>query len=69
MVTVAFSVKETGLVLGLGAALFAFSDSMIAVRKFLQPFRGVNETIWISYVVAQYVMTATVIWVALTTMK
>lgn len=69
MVAVAFSVRETGLVLGLGAALFAFSDSMIAVRKFLRPFKGINETIWISYVIAQYVMTATVIWVALATTR
>ena len=69
MVAVAFSVRETGLVLGLGAALFAFSDGLIGVRKFLQPFRGLDEAIWISYVLAQYLMAASVIWVALATQR
>jgi uncharacterized membrane protein YhhN len=58
MVTAAFSVREASWALGAGASLFALSDSLIAVRKFLQPFPLINESVWITYCAAQFLMTA-----------
>lgn len=37
----------------LGAALFAFSDSMIAVNRFVQPFEGARPLILVTYWAAQ----------------
>jgi uncharacterized membrane protein YhhN len=37
----------------LGAVLFAFSDSMIAVNKFVQPFEGARPLILVTYWAAQ----------------
>lgn len=57
MVFCSLSVPQASLALGLGAVTFALSDSLIAVRKFMRPFAGVNEAIWLTYIVAQYMIT------------
>lgn len=57
MVFCALSVPGASLALGLGAIIFALSDSLIAVRKFMRPFAGVNEAIWLTYIVAQFLIT------------
>ncbi|MFM9968763.1 MAG: lysoplasmalogenase, partial [Burkholderiales bacterium] len=56
MVAAALSIPHAPWWLGFGAALFAFSDSLIAVRKFLAPFALINEAIWVTYVVAQFLI-------------
>lgn len=43
-----------------GAALFAFSDSMIAVNKFVAPFEGARPVILVTYWAAQALITASV---------
>ena len=58
MVAAALLVREALWILGAGAMLFALSDSLIAVRKFLQPFPRINEAVWITYCAAQFMMTA-----------
>lgn len=50
------SASMAGWVLGAGAILFAFSDSLIAIRKFLTPFRGIDVSVWATYAVAQYMI-------------
>jgi uncharacterized membrane protein YhhN len=57
MVAGSLSVPSAGLALSLGAVIFAVSDSLIAVRKFLAPFRFVNDLVWLTYVVAQFLIT------------
>ena len=34
----------------------AFSDSLIAIRKFMTPFRGIDVSVWATYAVAQYMI-------------
>lgn len=58
MVAAALSVREASWILGAGAMLFALSDSLIAVRKFLQPFPRINEAVWITYCTAQFMIAA-----------
>jgi uncharacterized membrane protein YhhN len=58
MVAAAFCINAAPWYLGAGAAIFALSDSLIAVRKFLKPFPGINEAVWITYIAAQFMMTA-----------
>jgi uncharacterized membrane protein YhhN len=53
-------------VLGAGAMLFAFSDSLIAVRKFLTPFPGIHEAVWATYAVAQFMICLSVLEALLT---
>lgn len=43
-----------------GAALFAFSDSMIAVNKFIAPFEAARPIILVTYWAAQALITASV---------
>lgn len=43
-----------------GAALFAFSDSLIAVNKFVAPFEGARPVILVTYWAAQAFITASV---------
>lgn len=57
MVAGSLSVPAAGLALPLGAVMFAVSDSLIAVRKFLTPFPFVNDLVWLTYVVAQFLIT------------
>jgi uncharacterized membrane protein YhhN len=57
MVVCALSVPQASVALGLGAVTFALSDSLIAVRKFMRPFAGVNEAIWVTYIIAQFLIT------------
>jgi len=57
MVFCALSMPQASVALGLGAVIFALSDSLIAVRKFMRPFAGVNEAIWLTYIVAQFMIT------------
>lgn len=57
MVAAALSIPQASWLLGAGAVIFALSDSLIAVRKFLQPFPGVNIAVWTTYVAAQFMMT------------
>ena len=57
MVFCALSMPHASVALGLGAVTFALSDSLIAVRKFMRPFAGVNEAIWLTYIVAQFLIT------------
>jgi uncharacterized membrane protein YhhN len=58
MVVAALSVESAPWFLGVGAIVFAISDSLIGVRKFLQPFRGVDAAIWVTYCAAQYMIVA-----------
>jgi uncharacterized membrane protein YhhN len=56
MVVAAMSIREAPWHLGAGAVLFALSDSLIAVRKFQQPFAGIGAAIWATYCAAQYLI-------------
>lgn len=58
MVAAAWSIREASWLLGAGALVFALSDSMIALRKFMQPFPGINQAVWITYCAAQFMLTA-----------
>lgn len=58
MVAAALSIPEASWVLGAGAVTFAVSDSLIAVRKFRAPFAFIHEAVWITYVAAQFMITA-----------
>ncbi len=40
-----------------GALSFIFSDANIAVNKFLHPFELSGPIIWVTYVLAQYLIT------------
>jgi uncharacterized membrane protein YhhN len=57
MVAAALSIEGASWMLGAGAVIFALSDSLIAVRKFLNPFPGINIAVWTTYVAAQFMMT------------
>jgi len=58
MTAAAWSIPGASWMLGTGAVIFAISDSLIAVRKFLSPFPGINIAVWTTYVAAQFMMTA-----------
>ena len=58
MVAAALSIPDASWILGAGAVLFALSDSLIAVRKFLRPFPGINAAVWITYCAAQFMIAA-----------
>jgi uncharacterized membrane protein YhhN len=58
MVAAALSIHEASWLLGAGALVFALSDSLIAVRKFMQPFPGINQAVWITYCAAQFMIVA-----------
>ena len=58
MVAAALSVREASWMLGAGAAVFALSDSLIAVRKFWTPFPAINEAVWLTYIAAQFMIAA-----------
>jgi uncharacterized membrane protein YhhN len=58
MAAAAWSIPNASWMLGAGAAIFALSDSLIAQRKFLNPFPGHHIAVWITYVAAQFMMTA-----------
>ncbi|MFM9865543.1 MAG: lysoplasmalogenase family protein [Micropepsaceae bacterium] len=58
MVAAALSIREASWILGAGAVVFAVSDSLIAVRKFLNPFPFINEAVWITYIAAQFMIVA-----------
>jgi uncharacterized membrane protein YhhN len=66
MICMAVSASAAGWVLGAGAILFAFSDSLIAVRKFLSPFPGIHEAVWATYAVAQFMICLSVLEALLT---
>lgn len=57
MVTAALAIPGALWLLGAGAVLFAVSDSLIAVRKFIDPFKGSHAAIWVTYVAAQFLLT------------
>ncbi|MEQ1756271.1 MAG: lysoplasmalogenase [Micropepsaceae bacterium] len=56
MVGVSLCVTSATWMLGAGAVSFAVSDSLIAVRKFLRPFHGIDGAVWVTYVVAQFLL-------------
>lgn len=56
MVAAAWSIPNASWMLGAGAVIFAVSDSLIAVRKFLKPFAGSHIAVWTTYVAAQFMM-------------
>lgn len=58
MVATSLSIPNASWILGAGAILFAISDSLIAVRKFKMPFPFIHESVWITYVLAQYMIVA-----------
>lgn len=58
MTAAAWSIPNASWILGAGAVIFAVSDSLIAQRKFLKPFRGHHAAVWITYIAAQFMMTA-----------
>lgn len=58
MVAAALSIREASWMLGAGAAVFALSDSLIAVRKFWAPFPAINEAVWLTYIAAQFMIAA-----------
>ena len=57
MAAAAWSIPNASWMLGAGAVIFALSDSLIAQRKFLQPFPGHHLAVWTTYVAAQLMMT------------
>lgn len=57
MTAAAWSIPNASWLLGAGAVTFAVSDSLIAVRKFLNPFPGSHVAVWTTYVAAQFMMT------------
>ena len=61
MVATALSVPTASWMLGAGAALFALSDSLIAVRKFARPFPYVDVAVWVTYVLAQFMIVASLL--------
>ena len=61
MVATALSVPAASWALGAGAVLFAISDSLIAVRKFAQPFPYIDAAVWITYVLAQFMIVASLL--------
>lgn len=61
MVAAALSIREASWMLGAGAAIFALSDSLIAVRKFMSPFAGINEAVWLTYIAAQLMIAASLL--------
>ena len=58
MVAAALSIREASWTLGAGAVVFALSDSLIAIRKFHAPFPFIHEAVWITYITAQFMITA-----------
>lgn len=58
MVAAALSIREAASILGAGAVIFALSDSLIAVRKFKGPIPYNNEAVWITYIAAQFMISA-----------
>jgi len=58
MVAGSLSIPVASPWLGVGAIIFAVSDSLIAVRKFMGSFPFVNELVWGTYVVAQFLISA-----------
>lgn len=58
MVATALSIPNASWLLGAGAILFALSDSLIAVRKFMRPVSGINEAVWVTYCAAQFMIAA-----------
>lgn len=58
MAAAAWSIPNASWLLGVGAVIFAISDSLIAQRKFLKPFPGHHAAVWITYIAAQFMMTA-----------
>jgi len=61
MVGGSLSIPMASLWLPAGAVIFAVSDSLIAVRKFVAPFAFVNELVWGTYVVAQFLITTSML--------
>lgn len=61
MVAGSLSIPMASVWLPLGAVIFALSDSLIAVRKFMAPFAFVNELVWGTYVVAQFLITGSML--------
>lgn len=57
MVAGSLSIPSASAWLGIGAVIFAVSDSLIAVRKFMAPFPLVNEWVWGTYAAAQFLIT------------
>lgn len=53
MAMTAALVKKSNKLILIGVFLFILSDSMIAVGKFIQPFWGENQLVWITYYAAQ----------------
>jgi len=58
MVAASLSIPDAPWFLGAGAVLFAVSDSLIAVRKFKQPFPYIDVAVWVTYCAAQYLIVA-----------
>lgn len=58
MVAAALAIREASWILGAGAVTFALSDSLIAIRKFRAPFPFIHEAVWITYIAAQFMITA-----------
>lgn len=56
MVAAAFAVPAAPWTLAVGAVTFAVSDSLIAVRKFAQPFPLIGIAVWITYIAAQFMI-------------
>jgi uncharacterized membrane protein YhhN len=61
MVGGSLSIPMASVWLPVGAVIFAVSDSLIAVRKFMAPFAFVNELVWGTYVVAQFLITGSML--------
>ncbi|MCC2113038.1 MAG: lysoplasmalogenase [Hyphomicrobiales bacterium] len=46
------------ILIPLGALLFILSDAVLAFEKFIRPFRGSGEIVWVSYVAGQTALAA-----------
>lgn len=53
MTITAVLIKTNNNLILIGSFLFILSDSMIAVGKFIHPFFGVHQLVWITYYIAQ----------------
>ncbi len=56
MVAAALAAGHGGLLVALGALLFAASDALLAVERFERPFPGSAQAVWASYWLAQLML-------------
>ncbi|KAB8033360.1 lysoplasmalogenase [Fluviispira multicolorata] len=58
MVIASILIKDLNYLLILGALLFVLSDTLLAIQKFINSYKGINYFIWITYYFAQMLLLA-----------